>query len=185
MKTTQQAFEELLNSPNAAEKMGIKQEQIYILRNRLKAGKVSINKMEQHLTHAGYQVAIEKTWFHLDEFKNDNGPVIEQLFKKYFSEYTKDEMNPYRLLDYIKEKQTPSFAPGGTITNSWAEVELPKESSTEYMSGERVIIKIDKTKDSETTNKVLAALNIEPEKLGEVYKSVPKESLKEKNMDAI
>jgi hypothetical protein len=40
----------------------------------------------------------------LDEFKNENGPVIEQLFKKYFSEYTKDEMNPYKLLDYIKEK---------------------------------------------------------------------------------
>jgi hypothetical protein len=62
MKTTQQAFEELLKSPNAAEKMGIKQEQIYILRNRLKAGKVSINKMEQHLTHAGYEVAQEKMW---------------------------------------------------------------------------------------------------------------------------
>jgi hypothetical protein len=147
MKTTQQAFEELLNSPNAAEKMGIKQEQIYILRNRLKAGKVSINKMEQHLTQAGYQVAMEKTWFHLDEFKNENGPVIEQLFKKYFSEYTKDEMNLYRLLDYIKEKQTPSFAPGGTITNSSDEVVLPKEYLKEKQQYNATIEKIENEVD--------------------------------------
>lgn len=71
MKTTQQAFEELLNSPNAAEKMGIKQEQIYILRQRLKAGKVSLNKMEKHLAQAGYKVAQEKMWVALQESLKD------------------------------------------------------------------------------------------------------------------
>jgi hypothetical protein len=166
MKTTQQAFKELLNSSNAAEKMGIKQEQIYILRNRLKAGKVSINKMEQHLTHAGYGVAHEKMWLNAEDFQKRN-EILAELEVRYNNA-------PHR------KNPKPSYATGGTITNSWTEVELPKESSTQYMSCERVIIKVDKNKDSETTNKVLAALNIEPEKLGEVYKSVPKEYLIEK-----
>jgi len=90
MKTTQQAFEELLNSPNAAEKMGIKQEQIYILRNRLKAGKVSINKMEQHLTHAGYQVAQEKMW-RKEDFAIGGNPSASIRVIKEQNEYLKEK----------------------------------------------------------------------------------------------
>jgi DNA-directed RNA polymerase subunit H (RpoH/RPB5) len=166
MKTTQEAFAELLNSPQAAEKMGIKQEQIYVLRNRLSKGKVSIQKMENHLAQAGYGVAHEKMWLNAEDFEKRN-KILAELKIKYDNVPTSN-------------KNKPSFAPGGTLTNSSGKVEIPKDSLTKYMSCERVIIKIDKTKDSETTNKVLAALNIEPEKLGEVYKSVPKEYLKEK-----
>lgn len=116
MKTTQQAFEELLNSPNAAEKMGIKQEQIYILRQRLKTGKVSLNKMEKHLTQAGYQVAQEKMW--------TTKEALLFSIEKYFQE--NPEANKHRVI-IERALNKPSFAPGGIITNSSAVVEIPKE----------------------------------------------------------